>query len=132
MKNANKTLSVIIGIQFRKERKMKYYVSNAFSINMLTKKPQIVQFLPCSVEQARLELEGCEVISAIGHADTASVVSSMLGTPLQADRISIKLGPGEGLLVAQLTGARLPEGATSLPEGATIELWIVSVIDSSF
>jgi len=106
---------------------MRYYVSNAFSLNMLERKSQIVQFLPCSVEQARLELEGCEVVSAIGHADTAAVVSATLGVSLPANRISIKLMPGDGLLVAQLVGPRLPEGATTLPEGASIEFWIVSV-----
>jgi hypothetical protein len=107
---------------------MKYYVSNAFSINMLERKSQLIQFLPCSVEDARLELEGCEIISAIGHTDTAAVVSAMLETPLPANRISVKLAPGDGLLVAQLTGTRLPEGATKLPEGASIEFWIVSMI----
>jgi hypothetical protein len=98
---------------------------------MLERKTQLVQFLPCSVEQAKLELEGCEIVSAIGHADTAAVISSMLEMPLPANRISVKLGPDDGLLVAQLTGPRLPEGTTTLPEGAHIEFWIVSVISKS-
>jgi hypothetical protein len=32
---------------------------------------------------------------------------------------------GEGVLVAQYRGPRLPEGATELPEGATIEWYVV-------
>jgi hypothetical protein len=130
IKNVNETL--LSGVNSKRRKKMKYYVSNAFSLNMLERVPQIVQFLPCSVEQARQELEGCEIISTIGHADTAAVVSAMLQISLPANRISVKLTPGDGLLVAQLTGPRLPEGATTLPEGASIEFWIVSVIRNDF
>lgn len=41
------------------------------------------------------------------------------------NRASYTLVPGEKLLVAQYKGPRLPEGATKLPEGATIEFYLV-------
>lgn len=62
-----------------------------------------------------------DCISAIGHADTARVVSNILNRDVQANRISLTLSEGDTLYVAQLTGGRLPEGATTLPEGFTLE-----------
>ena len=49
--------------------------------------------------------------SAVGHPDTAKV----LGVPM--NRINVLLTDHDTLLVAQLQGGRLPEGATTLPEG---------------
>ncbi|MCK7505116.1 MAG: DUF1874 domain-containing protein [Desulfobacterales bacterium] len=66
----------------------------------------------------RREEEGADVISAVGHADTAAVFSSLLGRPVPVERRSIKLDEGETALVGQYIGPRLPEGATTLPEGA--------------
>lgn len=51
------------------------------------------------------------LISAIGHQDTANV----LGVPM--NRINVRLSKGDIAYVAQLQGGRLPEGATTLPEG---------------
>jgi len=71
--------------------------------------------------------EDIEVVSAIGHADTAKIVSGLLGIELPANRISIKMTGMEKVIVAQYSGCRLPEGATILPEGAKIEFWEVSL-----
>ena len=68
---------------------------------------------------------GAEVVSVIGHADTAATFSTVLDRQLAVNRTSIKLAEGERLLVGQYIGPRLPEGATSLPEGATIEWWVI-------
>lgn len=86
---------------------MTMYVANAFSLQMVAKEdlPR-VRFE--SIERPE-SLEGCT--SAVGHADTAAV----LGVACQ--RINVSLKAGDVLLVAQLTGGRLPEGATTLPEG---------------
>lgn len=107
---------------------MQYTISSAFSINML-KPGQKAHLLlvPLTIDEARAELDGCDVESAIGHPDTAAVVSGMLGLQLEANRINIQLTPVCPLLVAQYTGPRLPEGATELPEGARIEFWSVSL-----
>ncbi len=68
-----------------------------------------------------------QAVSAVGHADTAAVFSSVLGVPIAANRATISLGKGERALVGQYRGPRLPEGATQLPEGATIQWMVVSV-----
>jgi hypothetical protein len=65
------------------------------------------------------------VRSVVGHADTAAVFSSVLGRVVAHNRETVKLAPDDILLVGQYIGPRLPEGATALPEGATIEWWIV-------
>ena len=65
--------------------------------------------------------------SVIGHADTARLVSDILGVELPANRATVKLQKGEKMIVAQYSGPRLPEGATSLPEGAMIEFVLVEV-----
>ena len=65
--------------------------------------------------------------SVIGHADTARIVSGMLGIELPVNRANVKLACGEKMIVAQYSGPRLPEGATVLPEGAKIEFVLVEV-----
>lgn len=71
------------------------------------------------------DAEVLQLESAIGHADTARIVSGMLGVELPANRQSVKLARGEKMIVAQYTGPRLPEGATALPAGAEIEFVLV-------
>jgi hypothetical protein len=125
---------------------MKIFVANAFSLSMLDRDSQRgtpLGYTPSSSDQAgcvarmprpvddpadllRMYAEhGIPIISVIGHADTAAVMSSMLGRELVADRRSIQLEDGDLLLVGQYIGPRLPEGATALPDGARIEWWVV-------
>lgn len=102
-------------------------VTNAFSLNMLptTTKRMNVRFEVLGVEEAkRLLSDGYE--SAVGHADTAAVFSRSLGVQLEARRVTFKMREGDRILVGQYTGPRLPEGATALPEGATITWWLVT------
>jgi hypothetical protein len=65
------------------------------------------------------------IISAVGHADTAAVFSSILDRAIEPNRISVKLTRDDMAIVGQYVGPRLPEGATTLPEGAAIEWWLV-------
>ena len=109
----------------------KLYVGNAFSIQMLDDSEDVI-FLRTNRENAKrfmvswLEDHKVAVIeSAIGHKDMAELVSKELDWPLPAERKSIKLRDNDALLVAQYIGPRLPEGATELPEGASIEYWLV-------
>ena len=87
--------------------------------------PALVQFEHLTPAGAR-QL-ATDAISAIGHADTAAVVSGLLGREIEPDRIDIKLAPGDQMMVAQYTGPRLPEGATMLPKGARVTFWLVTV-----
>ena len=84
-------------------------------------------FRPTSLREARLAVrdEGVRVTSAVGHADTAVVVGSLLGIDVPCQRRNVTLRKGCVLLVAQVVGGRLPEGATELPEGVKIEFWEV-------
>lgn len=100
------------------------YITNAFSINMIADLGQVdVKFTP--TDPANIPKD---VVSAIGHADIAAVISSDLGVELAPNRINNQLKKGETIYVAQYVGPRLPEGAVSLPEGATIKYYKVDVL----
>jgi hypothetical protein len=79
-------------------------------------------------EAKRLVREANEVVSAIGHTDTAKLVGRQLGIELLPDRRSVQLG-NELTLVAQYIGPRLPEGATELPSGSRLEFFTVRLAD---
>ena len=104
---------------------MASYICNAFSINMIAGLGVVtVKYIPtdpCNIPK--------DVISAIGHADIANIISRDLGVKLEPNRINNKLAKGETIYVAQYTGPRLPEGAISLPEGAEIVYYEVKVLE---
>jgi hypothetical protein len=94
-----------------------YYVSNAFSLNMINSNCQ-VRMINLSLEQAREYCRQHQPVSFSGHADTASLASNLLGYPIPENRGSLTLNFGDELIVTQYSGPRLPVGATELPEGA--------------
>lgn len=98
-------------------------LSNAFSLNMLGGDAQLS--VTKTTKEVVRELLADGFTSAIGHADTAAVVSEDLGLEVPMNRVSITLNPGETLVVAQYKGPRLPEGTTKLPDGASIEYYLV-------
>lgn len=125
------------------------YVSNAFSLQMQGDHECLTT--PASREAAMWELSPVHqgdseakskywgtgplqfpAKSVIGHADICSVINSDLGlsgeAAYQMNRTSIKLEPGDILWVGQYVGPRLPEGATELPEGATIRWYKVTCV----
>ena len=91
--------------------KHKAYLGNAVSLQMLPSDGSV------SVEPVTADDIPADVISCIGHADTANVLSNILGMETQVKRMSITLNQGDILYVAQVVGGRLPEGATTLPDG---------------
>lgn len=127
-------------------------LTNAFSLNMLAELPADVRVMEITLELARGYLENgvvcarcgntirasrnpspCNgvhewiVDSAVGHADTAAVFTDVLGLPVRANRTTVSLAPGNAVIVGQYRGPRLPEGATRLPDGATIQWLLVEV-----
>lgn len=92
------------------------YLSNAFSLQML-KDDATVQVSTVS----KKEVPWDKVVSVVGHADTAKVLG------VQCQRTSITLKAGDVLYVAQLTGGRLPEGTTTLPEGFSFKFMKVEI-----
>ena len=97
-------------------------LTNAFSINMLSKSDSY-HFDKINIEQAQDILAVREWTSAVGHADTANLFSSLLGQEVPCIRSNVN--DPTTLLVGQYSGPRLQEGCTSLPEGATIQWWLV-------
>jgi|SRR5690554_4318739 len=100
---------------------MKRYLTNAFSIQMLQKEGVV------SFEEITPEDIPADVVSAVGHADTAAVLSDLLGFEVPMNRAFVTLDEETEIYVAQLVGGRLPEGATTLPEGYSFKFLKVTV-----
>jgi len=98
------------------------FLTNAFSIQMLSG-PATVRFDEIDATEVP-----ADVISAIGHADTAAVLTNMLGFPVPMNRINVTIDENTELYVAQLVGGRLPEGSTTLPEGFSFKFYKVTVM----
>ena len=66
-------------------------------------------------------------VSAVGHADTAKLISLFSGVEVEFNRVSVPvLEVGDEHLLALYQGPRLPEGATHLPEGATLSPYLLT------
>lgn len=101
------------------------YISNAFALSMLDRQGDCRTPKPISIEEVRDSLKKNEFVSIVGHADTATILGNMLGVELSFNRVSVKLKDDDSLIVGQYVGHRLPEGATMLPEGSSIEWWVI-------
>ena len=100
------------------------FLLNAFSLNMIVGDADVI-VREVSRTMAASLAANCP--SAVGHADTAAVFSAVLGVEIPCNRATVALKDGDLALVGQYSGPRLPEGATSLPEGATIKWMVVQV-----
>lgn len=101
---------------------MKKYLTNAFSIQMLSGSAT-VRFEEIDVTEVPTD-----VTSAVGHADTAAVLSDILGFEIPMNRTFVTLEEDTELFVAQLVGGRLPEGSTTLPEGFRFKFFRVKIV----
>lgn len=103
-------------------------LTNAFSLQMLDlEKVSLVKVTPLTVQEVK-ELLGNGFISAVGHQDTAGILSGILEVNVPFNRINVTLTHGDVLIVAQLTGGRLPEGSTTLPEGFSFKFLKVELV----
>lgn len=117
---------------------MKLIVSNAFSLNMLPESfnghvtISTVDDIKSVVDIVKTFSRTGDCINAIGHKSIDDIVRGELlkdGCALQeGSRVTVELDFKTLLLVAQYKGERLPEGATELPEGATI-VWMLVALD---
>lgn len=89
------------------------YLLNAFSLQMVE--------CPSTICVAEVDAIPAGLESAVGHADTAHVLG------VEMNRVSVNLNKGDVAYVAQLTGGRLPEGATTLPKGCRFKYLRVEV-----
>lgn len=94
------------------------YISNAFSLQMLTQYPTNLHVSEVSKSEALNPAN----TSVVGHPDTARVLGVVF------NRVSLTLRKGDVLYVAQLIGGRLPEGATKLPQGFTFKYLKVEIM----
>lgn len=101
----------------------KILLANAFSLQMLDSSVTNAQFENIdTIKMTELVKNAdAEIISAIGHIDTANVLSSMLGVEICPNRINVHIAKGDSVYVAQIMGGRLPEGATTLPENFNLK-----------
>ena len=124
---------------------MKMYIANAMSLSMLQPQHQSDypntssrQVIPRPVENPKEFLKEwenipeTEIISILGHAATQGLFEKALDREVPVNRINFKFSRigeyairEELVLVGQYDGPRLPEGATELPEGATLEWWVL-------
>jgi hypothetical protein len=106
---------------------MKIYISNAFSLQMIPD-GGIIDVNKITIERVHGILKivnNDEVEGVIGHEDTANVVNAILGIDLPHARKSIVLDEESLLIVAQVTGGRLPVGCNKLPEDCKLEFYLV-------
>ena len=111
-------------------RKWRVVIANAFSLNMLDLGVGATDLQVCRVppEYIRGEIEEAGgFTSIVGHADTAALFSSLLGLDVAHNRDAFKFEEGTVLFVGELSGGRLPEGATTMPEGVKIS-WVMVTI----
>lgn len=104
-----------------------FYILNASPMSIFPVGQRILaEWWPISAKTAaQIVATEQDVVSAVGHADTAAVIASVLDCPVPANRATVKLEPGDRCIVAQYIGPRLAEGATTLPEGAFIEFYLL-------
>lgn len=97
------------------------YVTNAFSLNMLENHMNKLVVTQITQKQFNRVLQG-DYTSAVGHQE----IAELLKVPY--NRVTLKVKKGDVLYVAQYSGPRLEEGATQLPEGATIIYYHIVLI----
>lgn len=107
-------------------------ILNAFSASMLAEFPCSVRFTELAGPDVVRDLNRIDesgINSAVGHADTAAVFADVLGIDIPCDARTVQIGPGDDAIVGQYIGPRLPEGCTTLPEGAAIR-WLYLTVDA--
>jgi hypothetical protein len=100
------------------------YLLNAIPGGLIPADGITLRVIPCSAARVGRKLRSGEALSAVGHADTAALIAGLVGAPCPAARISVPvLKDGDYHLLALYQGPRLPEGATTLPEGASLSFY---------
>ncbi len=110
---------------------MTFYISNAFSLNMLPKN-KMPSGKSCQITFQTLTLDDVQnlladkYVSVVGHENTARLLSTLTGHSIRFNRQSITLAfPEDRLIVGQYSGPRLPEDSMALPKGASVKWWLV-------
>lgn len=96
-------------------------ISNSFSLQMLNG-DSVVSVKEITEDEFDKITADPTIVSAVGHSDTALLLG------VKFNRINVSLNKGDVLYVAQLTGGRLPEGATKLPDMFRFRYFEVKVL----
>ena len=99
------------------------FIANAFSLQMPIMSSGLAQWNEITKE--RFDYLCQDAISYVGHEDIAKMLS------VECNRETLKLREKDVLLVAQVTGGRLPKGATKLPDDVTIKYYCVQIIEAN-
>jgi len=109
----------------------KIYLLNAFSFNLIdwaeTNRAKI-QVQKLTLEQTKEILEKENVVSYVGHKETASILTGLLGREIPCQRATVTLQHWNQAIIAQYIGPRLPEGTTQLPPGAEIIFLLIMFV----
>lgn len=95
---------------------------------MLPSVDLIIEFRPVPIGMVHtwVHERNVEVVSAISNIDIATIMSSLLGINLPVNEFPFKLrGWSESLYLVKCKG-QLPKGATTLPDGTTLEFFEIS------
>ena len=95
------------------------FLGNAIASGMLPEGVFVKRYI--TLDKAKELVQSGFFVSCVGHENTAGLFSTLLEYPVEMNRVNITLNPGDRVLVGEYSGPRLPEGATSLPDGATIK-----------
>lgn len=97
----------------------KCFLTNALSLNMIVGDCQI-RVRNITHDEAKELLKTLPFRSAIGVSALAAVVSGLLGMTILVNRETLRLVPGDNLIVVSYSGARVPDGGIALPKGARV------------
>ncbi len=105
------------------------YILNAIPGACVPNKGCALDLAPISWGLFRRSVEDKQALSAIGHEDTARLISEMSGCDISCNRISVPtFDSGDEHLIVLYKGPRLPEGVTTLPEGASLQPYSLLVV----
>ena len=107
----------------------KFILCNAFSLQMFNGSKRI-DFEEINQNYAKSLMHNHDVVSAIGHQDTANVLSNIFDKEIIMNRTNVSIDSNTTLIIAQLVGGRLPEGSTTLPEGFKFKFYKVETIEN--
>ena len=106
---------------------MTKFLLNGWSFSMPRMNSGIISWHTLSIEEAKLQ--AYDAISVIGNKDIANVLTSLFGFEVEFNRENIKLNKGDVAIICSLKGAKLPAGATTLPDDVEVEIKCVKILE---